>query len=90
MSRYLYAFMPNQSGLDELDAHGGENLRISLDNQTAIVEFEPFVGGQPQTVPSELEGKLKPTDAKYTRQTRQSYSSSVLPHGRAFRGDCRY
>jgi len=60
MSRYLYAFMPNQPGLDELDAHGGENLRISLDNQTAIVEFEPFAGGQPQTVPSELEGKLKP------------------------------
>jgi hypothetical protein len=59
MSRYLYAFMPNQSGLDELDAHGGENLRISLDNQTAIVEFEPFVGGQEQSVPSELAGKLK-------------------------------
>jgi hypothetical protein len=52
--------MPNQPGLDELDAHGGENLRISLDNQTAVVEFEPFVGGKPHPVPSELEGKLKP------------------------------
>jgi hypothetical protein len=58
MPRYLYAFMPNQAGLGQLDAHGGESLRISLDNQTAIVEFEPFVGSKEQAIPSELFGKL--------------------------------
>jgi len=62
MPRYLYAFMPNQAGLDQLDAHGGANLRVSLDNQTAIVEFEPFVGSEEQAIPSELFGKLTPLE----------------------------
>lgn len=62
MPRYQYAFVTNQDGLDRIDAHDGENIRVSLDNQTAIVEFEPIVRCQPQTAPNELVGKLNTLD----------------------------